>query len=412
MLRSILLLAGAVLAGTAVHADDWPEFRGPTGQGIAQADNLPTVWSATKNVAWKQEIPGLGWSSPVIVAGKVYLTTAVPIPDSKDLSLRALCLDAKDGKILWNEEVFRSLGGKSPKIHSKNSHASPTPIVAGDRIYVHFGHQGTACLDLAGKVLWRYRDPYPPVHGSGGSPVLVDGRLVFSTDGARDRFVVALKADTGKLAWKTPRTGEPVKNFSFSTPLVISVNGQKQIISPSSDVVGAYDPATGKEIWHARYKGYSVIPRPVHGHGLVFVVTGFDAPGMIAVRPDGKGDVTDTNVKWSIRKGAPHTPSVLLLGDELYMVSDNGIASCLDALTGEVHWSKRLPGKDYSASPIGAGGKIYFLSEDGVGTIVKAGKTFEQIAKNELGERTLASYAVGDGALFIRSARHLYRIGR
>jgi outer membrane protein assembly factor BamB len=412
MPRAILFLAGALLAGTAVRAEDWPEFRGPTGQGIAQADNLPTQWSATRNIAWKQEIPGLGWSSPVIVAGKVYLTTAVPVPDSKDLSLRALCLDAKDGKILWNEEVFLAIGSKSPPIHSKNSHASPTPIVAGERLYVHFGHQGTACLDLTGKVLWRYREPYPPVHGSGGSPVLVDGLLVFSTDGARDRFVVALKADTGKLAWKMPRTGKPVKNFSFSTPLVISINGRKQIISPSSDMVGAYDPATGKETWYARYKGYSVIPRPVYGHGLVFVVTGFDAPGMIAVRPGGKGDVTDTHIKWSIQKGAPHTPAVLLLSDELYMVSDGGIASCLDALTGEVHWSKRLPGKGYSASPIAAGGKIYFLSEDGVGTVVKASKTFEQIAKNELGERTLASYGVSDGALYIRSARHLYRIGR
>jgi outer membrane protein assembly factor BamB len=409
MLRSILML---LLAGASLHAEDWPEFRGPTGQGIARADNLPTEWSATKNVAWRREIPGLGWSSPVIVGGKVYLTTAAPIAGCKDLSLRALCLDAKDGTILWNEEVFRSINGKSPPIHSKNSHASPTPIVAGDRLYVHFGHEGTACLGLSGKVLWRYRDPYPPVHGAGGSPVLVDGLVVFSTDGLRERLVVALKADNGKVAWKTPRPGKPVKNFSFSTPLVITVNGKKQIISPSSDVVGAYDPGTGKEIWHARYEGYSVIPRPVYGHGLVFVVTGFDAPGMIAVRPDGKGDVTDTHIKWSIRNGAPHTPSVLLVGDELYMVSDRGIVSCLDAKTGAVHWAKRLGGKGYSASPIAAGGKVYFLSEDGVGTVIKAGRSFEQIARNELGERTLASYGVSDGALFIRSARHLYRIGK
>jgi outer membrane protein assembly factor BamB len=414
MSRSIfpLALAGAMLAGTWVHAEDWPEFRGPTGQGIATTDNLPTEWNATKNVAWKQEIPGLGWSSPVIVSGKIYLTTAVGVDGSIDLSLRALCLDAKDGKILWSKEVFHTEKSKAPEFHSKNSYASPTPIVAGNRLYVHFGHQGTACLDLTGKVSWRYRDPYRPVHGAGGSPALVDGLLVFSVDGLSDRHVVALKADTGKVAWKTPRTGEPYKSFSFSTPLVITVNGKKQIISPGSDVVEALDPATGKEIWHARYAGYSVIPRPVHGHGLVFVVTGFDKPGMIAVQPDGEGDVTDTHVKWSATKGAPHTPSLLLVGDELYMVSDGGVASCLDAKTGKVHWSKRLPGKGYSASPIAAGGKIYFLSEDGVGTVIKAGKTFEQIAKNELGERTLASYAVGDGALFIRSARHLYRIGK
>jgi outer membrane protein assembly factor BamB len=414
MLRSILplALAGAVLAGTPLHAEDWPEFRGPTAQGVSQTDNLPTQWSATKNVAWKRQIPGLGWSSPVIAAGKIYLTTAAPVDNSKDLSLRVLCLDAGDGKVLWNVEVFRPDNKKSPQIHSKNSHASPTPIVTPDRLYVHFGHEGTACLDLTGKVLWRYRDPYPPVHGAGGSPVLVDGFLVFSTDGLRERVVVALKADTGKVAWKTPRPGKPVKHFSFSTPLVIEVNGKKQIVSPSSDVVCAYDPATGKEIWHANYAGYSVIPRPVFGHGLVYVVTGYDAPGMIAVRPDGTGDVTDTHVKWSLTNNAPHTPSVLLAGDELYMVSDRGIASCLDAKTGEVHWSKRLPGKGYSASPILAGGKVYFLSEDGVGTVIKAGKAFEQVANNPLGEKTLASYAVADGALFIRSARHLWKIGK
>jgi outer membrane protein assembly factor BamB len=414
MPRSILplALAGLLMNADSLHAEDWPEFRGPTGQGISHAHKLPTEWSATKNVAWKRELPGLGWSSPVVVAGKVYLTTATNIAGNKDWSLRALCLDAKDGQILWNKEVYRPASAKSPKIHSKNSHASPTPIVHGERLYVHFGHEVTACLDLTGNVLWRYRDPYPPVHGAGGSPVLVDGLLVFSADGASKRLVVALKADTGKLAWKTTRPEKPVKNFSFSTPLVITVNGKKQIVSPSSDVVCAYDPATGQEIWHARYKGYSVIPRPVCGHGLVFVVTGYDAPGMIAVRPDGTGDVTDSHVKWSATKGAPHTPSLLLVGDELFMVSDGGVASCLDAVTGKIHWSKRLPGKGYSASPIAAGGKVYFLSEDGVGTVVKAATAFEQISKNELGEQTLASYAVGDGALFIRSAKHLYRIGK
>ncbi len=413
MTRSILplALACALLAVTQGHAEDWPEFRGPTGQGHANEDALPTEWSATKNVVWKQEVPGQGWSSPVIVSGKIYLTSAVKMGDSDDLSLRTLCLDARDGKLVWSTDVFRQ-DAKSPRIHSKNSHASPTPIVSGNRIYVHFGHQGTAALDLAGKVLWTYREPYAPVHGNGGSPVLVDGLIVFSTDGARERYVVALDADTGKLKWKTKRSGSPSRNFSFSTPLVITVDGKKQIISPASDMVGAYDPETGKEIWQARYKGYSVIPRPVYGFGLVFIVTGYDVSSTFAVRADGTGDVTDTHVKWSIKRGAPHTPSLLLLGEELYMVSDGGVASCVDAKTGEVHWSKALPGKGYSASPITSGGKIWFLSEDGVGTVIKASKTFEQIAKNELGERTLASYAAADGALYIRGENHLYRIGR
>jgi outer membrane protein assembly factor BamB len=410
--RLFLALLGVVLTGANASCDDWPEFRGPTGQGIAKADALPTEWSPKKNVAWKRAIPGSGWSSPIIAAGKVYLTSAVAIPAGKDLSLRALCLDAKTGAIDWNKEVLRQDSNKAPRIHGKNSHASPTPIVSGNRLYVHFGHQGTACVDLTGKLQWTYRDPYPPVHGNGGSPVLVDDKLVFSTDGRSERYIVALNTKDGKRAWRTKRSGTADRNFSFSTPLVITVDGKKQIISPSSNMVAAYDPKTGDEIWHLRYEGYSVIPRPVYGQGLVFISTGYDSPVALAIRPDGKGDVTDTHLAWSLKEGAPNTPSMLLLGAELYMVSDRGIASCVEAKTGKVHWTRRLAGNGYSASPIAAGGNIYFLSENGIGTVVKAGKTFAQVARNDLGERTLASYAVSDGALFIRTAANLYRIGK
>jgi outer membrane protein assembly factor BamB len=336
----------------------------------------------------------------------------VKIADSKDLSLTALCLDVRDGTLVWSKEVFRQDGGTAPRIHTKNSHASPTPIVAGDRLFVHFGHQGTACLDLHGKVLWTYRKPYAPVHGNGGSPLLSDGLLVFSTDGADVREVVALDAGTGEVRWKTRRSGRAFKNFSFSTPLVISVRNKKQIISPGSSMVGAYDVQTGREIWRVRHGGYSVIPRPVHGQGLVFVTTGYDSPALLAIRPDGTGDVTETHVEWTVKRNVPHAPSLLLVGEELYMVSDAGFASCLDARTGKVHWSKRLPGTGYSASLLGAGGRIYCQSENGIGTVLEAGKTFKQLARNDLGERTLASYAVCDGALFIRTAKHLYRIGK
>jgi outer membrane protein assembly factor BamB len=408
---TFLALVGLLLSRAPARSDDWPEFRGPTGQGLAKADRLPTEWSTTSH-SWKQEIPGKGWSSPVIAGGKIYLTSAVAIAGSEDLSLCALCLDAKDGKSIWRKEVFRQDARKAPPIHGKNSHASPTPIVSGERLYVHFGHQGTACLDLGGKVLWTYRDPYPPVHGNGGSPALVDDLLVFSADGARDRLVLALQTSNGKVKWKTRRSGRPIKNFSFSTPLVITVNNKKQIISPGSDMVGAYDPRTGKEIWRVRSTGYSVIPRPVYGHGLVFVSTGFESPVLLAIRPTGKGDVTATHVKWSLKRGAPRTPSPLLVGEELYLVSDDGFASCVTAKTGKVHWTKRLPGNGYSASPVAGGGNIYFESENGIGTVVKAGTVFEEVARNELGERTLASYAVSDGALFIRTIRHLYRIGK
>jgi outer membrane protein assembly factor BamB len=413
MLQPFAVLALAILSAAAdpEPKEEWPQFRGPTGQGLSASKKLPTEWSDTKNVAWSKEVPGSGWSSPVVAGGKVYLTTAAEIAGSEDLSLRALCFDAVSGKIEWNEQVFRQDASKAPPIHTKNSHASPTPVVAGGRLYVHFGHQGTACLDLKGKVLWRNTElRYAPVHGNGGSPVLVDGLLVFSTDGATVREVVALSAKDGKVKWRAKRPGNTFKRFSFSTPLVISVGGKAQIVSPASDVVTAHDPATGKEIWRAHYRGYSVIPRPVYGHGMVYLSTGYDTPELLAIRADGKGDVTKTHVEWRLRKGAPNTPSPLLVGDELYLVSDHGVASCVGAKTGKVHWSQRLGGRGYSASPIHAAGHVYFLSEDGVGTVVKAGKKYELVARNDLKERTLASYAVAGDSLFLRTETRLYRI--
>lgn len=412
MKRSLLVVLVLVLPNLEARGADWPEFRGPTGQGLVPEGRLPTEWSLTRNVAWKQAIPGSGWSSPIVVKGHVYLTTSVPVGDGakKDQSLDALCLDAATGKIVWQQQVFSQEGASAPGIHSKNSHASPTPIVHGDRLYVHFGHQGTACLDLEGKVLWRNSSiKYQPVHGNGGTPILVDDALIFSCDGGDQRFVVALDRKNGEVLWKVDRPGSPVKKFSFSTPLLITVNGVRQVISPASDVVSAYDPKTGREIWRVRYDGYSVIARPVYGQGVVFLSTGFDNPELLAIRPDGTGDVTETHVAWRMNKNAPQTASPLLVGTELYIVADKGMASCLDAATGRVHWQQRI-GAGASASPIAADGKIYFEDEEGTCTVVKAGTKFEQIAKNSLDERTLASFAAADGALFVRTAKYLYRI--
>jgi outer membrane protein assembly factor BamB len=348
----------------------------------------------------------------VLAKGRLYLTTTKSIEGVKSLKLSAMCLDARDGKVLWSTNVFSPEAGSS--LHRKNSYASPTPVVRDGRLYVHFGHLGTACLDLDGQVLWRQTSiKYPPVHGNGGSPVLAGDHLIFSCDGESNPMVVALDRHTGEVRWKTPRNNDSVpKKFSFSTPLLITNAGREELISPGSGGTYAYDPTTGRALWKVSTgAGFSVVPRPVFAHGLLFVNTDYDFPKLFAIRPGGEGDVTSTHLAWQTGRGAPSTPSALVVGEELYFVSDAGIATCADAKTGKVHWNERLGG-GFSASPVFADGRIYFQNEEGVGYVLKAGKTFEQLAKNELGERTLASYAVDDGALFIRSAEHLFRIGR
>jgi outer membrane protein assembly factor BamB len=408
-----LALAFATLLATSALAaeTEWPQFRGPTGQGHSQASDLPVQWSATSGVAWKQDLAGTGWSSPVLSADRLYLTSA--IGTGGDVTLHALCLDAKTGATLWDSEVLKPDPADVAAMHRKNSPASATPILRDGRLYVHFGHMGTAALDLEGKVLWRQTElKYPPTHGNGGSPELVGQLLVFSCDGGPDPFVAAIDAATGAIKWKTPRNTTAKRHFSFSTPLAIEVGGQTQIISPASGFVAAYDPANGSELWRVRYgEGYSVVPRPVFAHGLLFLSSGFDRPEFYAIDPKGaKGDATETNVVWKLTKGAPLTPSPLVVGNEVYLCADKGIATCVDAKTGQVHWSERLGG-DFSASPIHADGRLYFQNETGTGYVVKAGTTYQLLAKNDLGERTLASYAATDGALFIRSEGHLWRIG-
>jgi len=408
-----LIVTFTIAAAVSTRADDWPDFRGPTGQGVVGKGALPVKWDDTKNVAWKQPVPGSGWSSPIIHAKHIYLTAAVPVEGSKteDLSLRALAFNLTTGKPVWDTEVFLQNGAKAPRIHNKNSHASPSAVTDGKRLYVHFGHQGTAALDFDGKVLWKNTDlGYRPVHGNGGTPILVDGTLIFSCDGADKQFVACIDCANGKVLWKTDRKPTSSKKFAFSTALLIEVNGKKQVVSPGPGAVCAYDPANGKEIWRVRYgEGYSVVPRPVFGNGLVFIGTGYDTAKLLAIRPDGQGDVTETHIAWTVTKAAPLTPSVLLDGNELYMVSDQGIATCLDAKTAHVHWQERIGG-GHSASPLLADGKVYFTNEDGQTTVVKAAKKFEVVSKNPLRERTLSSLGASDGALFIRTAKHLFRI--
>jgi outer membrane protein assembly factor BamB len=382
---------------------DWPQFRGPTGQGHSEERGLPLSWGETSNVLWKVAIPGKGWSSPVVQGDRLWLTAAT----EEGKSLRAISIDRKSGAITQDVEVFRL---KSANLaNPKNSFASPTPIVEGDHVYVHFGAFGTACIKQSGEIVWKTRLEYDNgQHGTGGSPVLYDDLLILSCDGNDVQFVVALDKRTGKVKWKKSRPGYQ----AYTTPLVVKMPEGDQVISPGAFRAFAYDPRTGKELWHVSYgEGFSNVPRPVYSDGLVFICTGFQQASLLAVRLDGKGDVTKSKVVWKLDRGVPLTPSPLLVGNELYMVTDNGIATCVDALTGKEYWRARIGG-NHSASPIYADGRIYFLSEEGESVVIAPGQQLKHLATNQVDGRTLASMAVASGSIFIRSETHLYRIGK
>ena len=408
--RRIALPVLFVLVAVVAQAEDWPQFRGPSGQGHSTERGVPFEWSETRNVLWKTRVPGSGWSSPVVAGGRVWVTSASEVPGASnramDASLRTLAFDVDTGRQVVNTEVFRVRSAGI--INPKNSRASPTPIVDGDRVYVHFGADGTAALTTAGDIVWKAQFPYDSMHGNGGSPVLYDDLLIVSCDGADMAFVVALEKQTGKVRWKTSRRRP--WDQAYSTPLVIRVGDRDELVSVGAYRAASYDPRSGKEIWRVSYpEGFSNVPRPVYGHGLVYIATGFNEPSLVAVRVDGTGDVTKTHVVWTLRRGAPLTPSPLLVGDELYIVNDTGIASCLDAKAGTTHWQERLGG-NYSASPIFADQRIYFLSEEGVATVITPGTQFRKLGTNELDGATLASMAVSDASIFIRTGTDLYRI--
>ncbi len=434
------------------HAESlWPEFRGPSAQGYSEAKGLPTEWATDKNIVWRAEIAGKGWSSPVVAKGHIFITTAVdltpeptaaveapppalttpaadtksnapkrpaaakpPAPPPKPVSLHVMAVDAATGKAAWDTPVFTITDAAALKMHGKNSQASPTIVYEPGRLYAHFSHHGTACLDEAGKILWTSQEnSYTPQHGTGGSPVIVDDLLIFNADGSKDPSVIALDKTSGKTRWKIARPATEAKSkFSFCTPLLIEVAGQKQLISAGSGIVQALDPKNGSEIWHVMYgTGYSVVPRPVYAHGMIFMSTGYDKPIGLAIRADGKGDVTQTHVVWQETKYVPHNPSMLVIGDELYMLADNGLFSCRDAKTNTIHYEERLLGPS-SSSLLHADGLIYAIDEKGTSAVVKPGKTLQIVSTSELKEKTLASMSVCDNDLLIRTELALYRVGK
>jgi outer membrane protein assembly factor BamB len=394
----------AIALGATALAEEWPQFRGPGGQGHSAERGVPLDWSPTRNVLWKAAVPGRGWSSPIVAGGRVWLTTAT---EGRDGALRLLAYEVESGREALNVEVFRIENARL--LNEKNSHASPTPVAHGNRVYVHFGDQGTAALTMDGRVLWKTRLAHQTQHGGGASPIIHGELLIVNCDGADAAFVVALDKNSGKVRWKTWRP-QPWSQ-AYTTPLVIRHDGEEQLISVGASHAVAYEPQTGKVIWRVTYPGgFSNVPRPITAHGFVYITTGFHQPSLLAIRPGGNGDVTRTHVAWSLGRGVSLTPSPLIVGDELYMVSDAGVVSCVDAKTGAVVWQQRLRGA-FSASPVFVDGRVYFQSEDGVTTVIAPGRELKTLAVNTLEEPTLASMAVASGSLFMRTASHLFRIG-
>jgi outer membrane protein assembly factor BamB len=426
-----LLLAAATLTA---RGDEWTQWRGTDGSGHAPlANDLPVTWSETENVAWKTPLPGRGWSSPVVSGDRIWMTTALEreaSPEEKakrlegvknaktlgvvaSLSLRALCVDRTTGKLLHDVELLE-VDTPQP-IHSLNSYASPSPILADGRLYCHFGDYGTACVDtVTAEVVWANRElRLEHVNGPGSTPVLWRNLLIVHCDGSDTQSIAALDTASGRLAWRTPRSGtmrdDPDLKKAYGTPLLLQLGGKHVLVSPAADWLYAYDPANGSELWKAEYGvlGFSVVPKPVFAHGLVFTSTSFMSPEILAWKLDGAGG--PPTIAWREKRAAPNMPSLLVAGDELYTVSDKGVAACYDARTGEPRWTERLGG-NFSSSPVFADGRIYVGNRNGDTFVLRPGKTYELLATNHLDGQIMATPVPLGRAIYLRTDQAIYRI--
>ena len=404
---------------------NWPRFRGLNGQGHSSETGLPLHWNATSNVVWKKEIPGDGWSSPIVWDDKVFLTSAL----ENGTKCHVFCVDAKNGAIVWAKHVFDQ---QPRRKEGKNSYATSTSTTDGKQVYAVFGDGSVVALTMSGDIVWTNREvQFYSRHGLGASPILYDDLLIMPYDGSNPvtaagvypkvddnertgwqipwekALVVALDTKTGKRVW-TGKRG--LSRIAHVTPIVAKVDGKDQIISGAGDRMQGFDPRTGELIWSIYAQGEGVTPSPVLGDGLVLTSSGFEKSTLRGVKLGGaKGDVTETHIAWEQKKGVPTQPSPIYVKPHLYAITDGGIATCYNPADGEIIWQERVGG-NFSASPVYADGKIYFLSEAGETTVIEAGPQFKVLAKNPLGEKCQASMAISNKRLFIRSDKNLFCI--
>jgi len=435
-MKSLLLLTSVFLLSTMAGPaeDEWPQWRGPDGQGHAiGAVDLPIEWSATENVKWHADIPGRGHSSPVISGQQIWVTTALETEATKEeiekrrdsilgdytmlallshVTLKAICIDRNTGKILQQVEL---LSVNDPQgAHRLNSYATPTPILRRGRLFCHFGAYGNACVDTEkGTVLWTNTELFVQhINGPVSKPVLWNNLIIVHMDGGDRQFIAALDVDSGKVVWKTDRSGElpdnPQKKKAYSTPLVVEVAGKDQLISPAANWLYAYDPATGRELWKFNYgkPGFSNVASPVAGKGLLFMPTGYGNTEILGLELREK---QAPKVIWRQKKGAPSTSSPTLIGDQLYFVSNNGVLSCMEALSGKVHWQERMDG-NYSAAPLFADGHLFFCSQEGKVRVIDPGVKYQPVALNDIGSPIMTSPAAVGKAIYLRADSGLFRI--
>lgn len=424
----LCLLWASGTAALAASSEGWPQFRGPAGDGVAAAA-VPVTWSEIAGVHWKTAVHGKAWSSPVVWKNQVWVTTATE--DGHELFV--VCLDRKTGKTVRDQLLFKV--EKPQFCHKFNSYASPTPVIETGRIYVTFGSPGTACLDTAtGKVLWERRDlECNHYRGAGSSPILDGDRLVMNFDGSDHQFIIALDKHSGKTQWRVDRSidykdlgpdGKPESEGdwrkAFATPHVAELGGVRTLLSQGAKAFYGYEPKTGKELWRLEERtSHSGGTRPVVGHGLVYFPTGWSAGYVLAVQPGKSGGVIDANapaanptgpnIAWKTKRNVPKKPALTLFGEHLFAIDDGGVATCWDATTGNVLWNERIGG-NYSASPIIAGGRLYFCSEEGKVIVLVAGPKFEKLAENQLDDGFMASPAAVGNTLFLRSKSNVYCI--
>ncbi len=411
-----LVLGAFHACAPALLGANWPQFRGPTGQGHSTEKRVPLSWSATSNVLWRTTLPGEGWSSPIVWGRHVFVTTAT----ESGASCRVLAIDAKDGNLRWEREVFRQ---PTRKKETRNSYATPTPVTDGRRVYTCFGDGSFAALTFDGKVAWTNRShPFYSQHGLGTSLVLHDGLVIMARDGSSDgpdklvgwqkpwdqSFLLALDAATGREKWRTPRG---LTRIAHGTPVLWRQGGRTQLVSETGDVVQGFDPASGRLLWTSRVAGEGKVPSPILGDGLVFTSGGWGGKATTkAFRLGGEGDLGESHLQWEQKKGMPTMSSMLHLDGRLFAVTDGGVATCMDARTGNVVWQERLGG-NFSASPVAAAGRLYFTSDAGITTVLEAGPAFRVLARNELGESLQASPALADGRWYIRTSGALVCVG-